>query len=45
MLGHLEDQTDGVVLHFESVQNGRELVLELYVDNGTNDLSDTTDAT
>jgi len=41
MLSDLKDNTDVVVLHFESVEDLRKLVVELNVDNGTDHLGDT----
>jgi hypothetical protein len=38
MLGDLEDETVLGSLHFESVENWRELAIELDIDDGTNNL-------
>jgi len=36
VLGNLQDKADGVVLHLEGVENGRQLAVEPYVDDGAN---------
>jgi hypothetical protein len=38
VLGDLEDETVLGVGHFEGVENGREGSIELHVDDGTDDL-------
>ena len=43
MLGDLQDNTAGVILDFQCVENGRQVArVELDVDDGTNDGADLT---
>ena len=37
MLGDLENQADGVVLDLKSVEDGGEILVELDIDDGTDD--------
>ena len=42
MLGDFEHQTVAAVLGFQRIENGRQVALELHVDNGAHDLGDAT---
>ncbi len=43
MLRNFQNQAVGAVLGFERIENGRQMALELHVDNGAHDLGDATD--
>jgi hypothetical protein len=42
MLGDFEDETVLSAVDLESIQNGRKLTVELDIDDGTNDLGNST---
>jgi peptide chain release factor 1 len=43
MLGDFEHEADASVPGFQRIENGRQVALELHVDNGAHDLGDATD--
>jgi hypothetical protein len=43
MLRDFQNQADAAILGFQRIENGRQLALELHIDNGAHNLGDPTD--